>query len=377
MRDHGLCTTNRQRNAATKYTFLFLLALHCFALVGQERSFRTNANALIGTAVSEGHTVGIAAGFTVDGAIRWCAGAGHSDLANGVAFDSTTTTRIASITKVMTAIAIMQLVEQGRVDLDVPVQTYLPTYPKKKEGEITVRRLLQHTAGVGGYKNNKEQENTTHYATLADAVALFQDRDLLATPGEAFHYSTYGYVVLGLVIEQVSGMAYGDYLRTHIWDPAGMAHTGVEQAGQRMPNASLLYHRNAKDRITPEARTDLSDRVPGGGVYSTVGDLLRFGDAVLDERLIKRSTFRMMVEDPKLKTDGNGYGLGWYLYGENPMHGNVVGHNGTQTGASTFLMLLPERKTTVVVLSNTSGAMRSVTDITIKLFDEAGRARAE
>lgn len=368
---------NKPCSAALKNAFALGLALHGFALVGQDTSFRSNANTLIQAAVSEGQTVGIAAGFSMDGEIRWCAGAGHSDLANGLAFDTTTTTRIASITKAMTAVAIMQLVEQGRLDLDVPVQTYLPDFPKKKKGDITLRQLLRHTAGVGGYKNNREQENTTHYASLADAVALFKDRDLMAPPGEAFHYSTYGYVLLGHVIEKVSGMPYGDYLKTYIWDPAGMASTGIEPGGQRMRNGSQLYHKDAKERITPAERTNLSDRVPGGGVYSTAGDLLRFGDAVLDERLITGATFRMMLEDPKLKTGGNGYGLGWYLYGENPLHGNVVGHNGAQTGASTFLMLLPDRKTTVVVLSNTSGAMRTVTDITIKLFDVAASARDE
>ncbi len=81
-----------------------------------------------------------------------------------------------------------------------------------------------------------------------------------------------------------------------------------------------------------------------------------------------------MVENPNLKTQGNGYGLGWYLYGENPNYGNVYGHNGTQTGASTFLMLLPEQNTTIVVLSNTSGAIQTVTNITIKLFDISAEA---
>jgi CubicO group peptidase (beta-lactamase class C family) len=82
-----------------------------------------------------------------------------------------------------------------------------------------------------------------------------------------------------------------------------------------------------------------------------------------------------MISNPNLKAEGNGYGMGWYLYGENPNYGNVIGHNGSQTGASTFLMLLPEVKTTIIVLSNTSGAMQAISTITVKLFDIAHNAR--
>ncbi|MBK8503455.1 MAG: beta-lactamase family protein [Saprospiraceae bacterium] len=120
--------------------------------------------------------------------------------------------------------------------------------------------------------------------------------------------------------------------------------------------------------------TNLSDRIPGGGVYSSVSDVLKFGNAILANTLIKAETLQIMVELPDLQYDGNAYGFGWYLYGENPKYGNVFGHNGTQTGASTFLMLLPAEKTVIVVLSNTSGAMQEVTNIAISLFDIAAES---
>lgn len=210
---------------------------------------------------------------------------------------------------------------------------------------------------------------------MSAAVSIFKDRDLVATPGQTFHYTTYGYVVLGLIIEKVSGMSYESYLQSNIWDKVQMTNTGIEYFDKVISNKSMTYHKNSKGRISVAKQTNLSDRIPGGGVYSTVSDMLRFGDAILNFSLIKESTFKMMVENPNLKTQGNGYGLGWYLYGENPKYGNVYGHNGTQTGASTFLMLLPEQKTTIVVLSNTSGAIQTVSDITIKLFDIAAEAK--
>ena len=358
------------KNLIIVITFL----LSTVNLFGQEVTFQTKGNDLIKSAVEENQTIGIVAGFSINGEIKWQEGAGYSDLKNKTAFDTTTITRVASIAKPMTAIAIMQLHEQGKLKLDEPIQTYLPTFPKKKEGEITVRHLLQHSSGIDGYKNNKEQENKTNYATLSDAVSKFKDRNLVATPGESFYYTTYGYVVLGLIIEKVSGMSYESYLQTNIWDKVQMTNTGIEYFDKVIPDKSMIYHRDSKGRIKEAEQTNLSDRIPGGGIYSTVTDMLKFGDAILNNSLIKESTFRMMTEDPKLKIQGNGYGFGWYLYGENPNYGNVYGHNGTQTGASTFLMLLPEQKTTIVVLSNTSGAIQTVTTITIKLFDISAEA---
>lgn len=358
-----------------KIFLLIALLLQLSSAYAQVQPYEIKANDLIMGAVNDNQTVGIVAGFSVNRNILWQNGAGFSDLKNKVAMDTSTTTRIASIAKPMTAVAIMQLYEQGKLALDEPIQTYLPSFPRKKEGDISIRQLLQHSAGVDDYKNNKEQENKTNYPSLTDAVSLFKDRNLVATPGQAFNYTTYGYVVLGLIIEKVSGMSYESYMQVNIWDKAQMTNTGVEYFGQGVQNKSLIYHKNSRGRTSETDPTNLSDRIPGGGFYSTVSDMLRFGDAVLSNRLIKASTFEMMIENSNLKKEGNGYGMGWYLYGENPNYGDVYGHNGAQTGASTFLMLLPDLQTTIVVLANTSGAMQSVSNITIQLFDIANEAK--
>ncbi|MFD2200921.1 serine hydrolase domain-containing protein [Shivajiella indica] len=358
-----------------KKLIIIAILFQTINLFGQEKNFQTKANDLIQSAINDNQTIGIVAGFCINKEIKWQQGAGYCDLKNKIAFDTLTKTRIASISKPMTAIAILQLYEKGKLNLDEPIQTYLPAFPKKKEGDITIRQLLQHSSGIDGYKNNKEQENETNYANLEDAVSIFKDRILIATPGESFNYTTYGYVVLGLIIEKVSGMSYESYLQTNIWDKAKMTNTGIEYFNKEIPNKSMIYHKDSNGRIKEAKQTNLSDRIPGGGFYSTVTDMLKFGDAILNNTLLKESTFKMMTENPLLKTKGNGYGLGWYLYGENPKYGNVYGHNGTQTGASTFLMLLPKEKTTIVVMSNTSGAMQIVSDITIKLFDIAAEAK--
>lgn len=364
-------------NCKRVLVLLIMMFNGSFLLQAQEKSI-AQAQALLATAVSSEKSVGIAAGFTVDGATRWMGSAGASNLETGETFEPSTLTRIASITKPMTAIAVLQLFEKGEVELDKSIQTYLPGFPSKPEGDITVRHLLQHASGIPAYQSGKERENRIHYNNLQEAIEVFQDRSLLSVPGQAFNYSSYGYVVLGLLIEQVSGMSYESYLRKNIWEPAGMMQTSIEEAGQEYEHKSALYHLQGGKKIKPVKKpTDLSDRIPGGGVQSNVGDLLKFAQAIMEQKLLNSETMNMMWENSGLKQKGNGYGMGWYLYGENPKYGQVYGHTGTQIGSSTFLMLLPEEETAVVVLSNTSRAMQTVSNICIKLFDVAANSVKE
>ncbi len=360
-------------------SFVLAFALGRFPLVAQEIGFgeadyKTQAQAMVDAPFAAHAFAGAAAGFAIEGELVWQYAVGHSNASSNEGFLPNTRARIASIAKPMTAIAIMQLVERGSLDLDVPIQTYLSEFPVKKEGVITTRQLLQHTAGIGEYASAKERENQVHYPTLLDAMDIFKDRDLISVPGVAFNYSTYGYVVLGAIVEKVSGQPFALYMRSHIWDVAGMQDTGVEIGRE---GHAALYHRNGKGKMSDAKATDLSDRIPGGGFYSTLTDLLKFGNAVLDGSLISAESLAVMLKDPGIKTDGNGYGLGWYLFGENPKYGNVFGHNGSQTGASTFLMLLPEQYTVVAVVSNTSNALPAITEITVGLFDPAAIAKAQ
>lgn len=289
----------RRRNILFQILWLAML---CFA--GKSYGQHTGSQ-LLERITAEKKCVGIAAGYSILGETTWMDASGFQDKAAAIPFSSTTVTRIASIAKPMTAIAILQLYEQGKLDLDKPIQTYVPDFPVKKEGMITIRHLLQHSSGIGGYKNKKEQENIIEYATLQDVIRLFEDRDLVFSPGSAFFYTTYGYVVLGLVIENISGMSYASYMKKYVWDVAGMTDTQVEQFNHHIENQSKLYHRSSKGAVEQSSPTNLSDRIPGGGIVSTLGDMLKFGDAILNNTLIKPSSFDLMTEDPKLKTEGN------------------------------------------------------------------------
>ncbi len=356
--------------------FFFLSApASFFAQMASTIQYQQEAKQLLSDAIAHKACMGIAAGFAIADEVKWTGGNGFSDEDQRKPFLPSTLNRIASITKPMTAIAIMQLYEQHKLDLDATIQTYLPNFPASSRGNITVRHLLSHASGIGAYQSGKERENKKNYASLEQALDIFKDRELLARPGERFNYSTYGYVVLGCIIEKVSGMSYEAFLRENIWKKAGMEHTGVDYFGQHHEHKTQLYHKNKKGKIKCVKPTNLSDRVPGGGLYSTVDDLLKFGNAILNGSLLKKETLELMITDTGLKKEGNPYGLGWYLYGDNPTHGFIFGHTGGQTGTSAMFLLLPAQQTTIIVLSNTSGAMQTVSDIAVQLFDVAAKSK--
>ncbi len=330
-----------------------------------------SAEQLLKDAITDKKFMGVVAGISLNGQIEWMSENGYSDLDNQVKINHEMLLRTASMAKPMTAVAVMQLWEKGLIDLDQPIQQYLPDFPIKKEGSITVRHLLTHTSGIKGYKSAKETESKINYPTLADAINVFKERDLAGTPGKVYHYTSYGYVVLGRIIEQVSGLDFETYMRKNIWEKAGMMNTGVEKYGVDYPKLTRFFHRNKKGKIIQTQANNLSNRIPGGGFYSTVEDMLRFGNAVLNHTLIKESSLQMMMENPGVRKEGNPYGFGWFLYGDHPKYGPVIGHSGGQRGASTQLMLMPDQDIVIIVMANTSGAWEDVVKLSIKLFDIA------
>lgn len=344
----------------TKTTLFSLIYLLCTCSGHtQDSSKAREANELLTALITESGVTGAAAGYAVQGKTVWKNAAGYRCAENQALFTDSTRTRTASIAKTMTAVAIMQLVEQGRIDLDAPVQTYLPDFPKKKAGDITVRHLLAHTSGIGQYLSDKEAESQTEFPSLEAAMAVFKDRELLFQPGTAFYYTTYGYVVLGRIIEVVSGQNYEAYLQKNIWGPAGMNDTGVEKIQSEQTNRSCLYQKQ-KRKTKTATENNLSNRVPGGGLYTTLDDMIRFGNAIVENRLIKAETLEQMTQSQFDQKAGNPYGLGWFLYGPPPHESVVIGHSGEQTGAATQIMLIPKSKTVVVVLANTSGTWKDV-----------------
>lgn len=302
--------------------------------------------------VENKEVIGIAGGLVKNDTLVWTAS--HGMATPNAPYSTNTINRTASITKPMTAIAVMQLVEAGKVILDAPMATYVQEFNTAALNKITVRQVLEHSSGLPGYKNKKEAANKKQYNSLTEALHYILKKELLFAPGTDFNYTSYGYVSLGVLIERVSGLTYGDYLKQQLFNPVGMTQTSLEEYGQPLEGKANVYHQKKPGKIEEITDSNISDRLPGGGVQSTVNDLLKFGNAVLNNTLISKESLKELTTSSGLKKEGNAYGMGWYLYGPNPDFGNIFGHNGAQYGCSAFLFIFPESNMVTVAMTNTS-----------------------
>lgn len=302
---------------------------------------------------------GLSIAVAVGEEVLWQRGFGKSDLENDVPATAATAYRIASVTKPITAVAVMQLAEQGKLDLDAPIQKYAPTFPVKS-APVTTRQLLEHQAGIRNYRRN-EGERTTRYATLTEALSIFRDDPLESEPGTRYAYTTFGYVLLGVIVEGASGMSYPDYLREHIFQPAGMQHAEVDDLYALVPHRARGYHPRAYAVFNGEVRNaglmDSSYKVSAGGLVATAEDLARFAIAVQNGVLIKPETFALMSQDQKTRDGGTtGYGYGWYVDGRPAREPEgSVWHGGVQQGFTADLWILPEQRFSLAILTNLEG----------------------
>lgn len=322
----------------------------------------TKIEAAIASLRSRQHIPGLSIAVVVDNKIQFRAAYGTADLENSVVATPATVYRIASISKSLTAVAAMQLVEKGKLDLDAPVQKYVPSFPTKPF-LITTRQLLTHLSGIRHYKQG-EGEYTKHYQSLTDALTIFKDDPLEHEPGTRYTYSTFAYTLLGAVIEGASGMRYTEYLREHVFKPAGMLHTQADDVYVLIPNRARGYTPNVYAKFDGNVRNaalmDSSYKLPGGGWVSTAEDLARFAIALQNDLLVKRATFEQMTRSQKTR-DGRetGYGYGWYIdRREGRQADGSVWHGGVQAGFTGDLWLLPKKRFAVVLLANLEGGGR-------------------
>ena len=269
---------------------------------------------------------------------------------------------LGSISKPITATAAMLLWQQGKLDLDAPVQKYCPVFPPK-DTPITTRELLGHLGGIRHYKEGSpddfESTNTKHFANpIQGGLDFFKNDPLVAKPGTEFHYSTMGFTLVGCAIEGASSQHYVDYVREHVLLPAGMTHTVVDNRFGIIPFRTRFYAKDDSGAITNADFLDSSYKIPGGGWLSSADDVAQFEVAMLNDRVIARTT-RDLMWTPQKPSDGkeDPYALGW---GTGKGLGTFdVGHSGDQQGTSTFFMIVPEHRAGVVVLINLEGGNAS------------------
>ena len=297
---------------------------------------------------------GLTVGFVKDDYV-WVKGFGSADLENKTPAREDSSYRLASVQKSMTAAAILRLVEEGKIDLDAEIQTYVPYFPKKKF-PVTVRQLLYHLGGIPHYVNRDVEQHIKVHKTTRETIAIFENYDLVAEPGTKFSYSTYGYNLLGAAIEGASKQPYADYMREHVWQPLGMSDTRMDDPLDLIPNRVRGYQ-VLDGAVKNSEFIDVSSRFAGGGTRGTVPDLLKFMKGLNDGKLLSRESVALMYAQAKTR-DGQvsgfprtgGYAMGWNLVPQKS--GLVVINDGGQQETRTFILNFPEKRFAIAVAQN-------------------------
>lgn len=298
---------------------------------------------------------GLTGAIALDGRVIWERGYGLSDLENDVRARPDTAYRSASIGKCITATAAMLLVERGALDLDAPIQQYTDAFPAKP-WPITARHLLTHTSGIrhyGGPRNDEEQTSTVHYSSVADALAPFRDDALLFEPGTEWSYSTYGYDVLGCVLEGAAKLEFMELVRRLVFEPCGMVDSRADDPVEIVPRRAAGYAL-VDGRLRNATHVDMSNRLPAGGYLTTAPDLARFGAGFIGGVLVSPATRDAMLNAVRLRNgDSVNYGLGWALTEDDAggMDG-TASHGGSSPGASGILYIDPAHRLALAFLSN-------------------------
>ncbi len=356
------------RYRSLRIAFPVVLSLFLSCIVSAQTSVLTAAqlaefDAFVQQQMAADKVPGISVGFIKDGAM-WTKGYGFADIENRSPAKSESMYRMASVNKPMTALAVLQLAEKGKIDLDAEVQTYVPYFPKKKF-PVTVRQLLGHIGGISHYQDYDKEGHFKDRKNTRQAIAVFENFDLINEPGTRYSYSSYGYNLLGAVIEGASGMPYAKYMTDNIWKPLGMNTTTMDDPYVMIPNRVRGYE-NVDGQIRNSEFVDISSRFSAGGIRASVIDMLKFGSGFNNGIVLSPKSLALMYDSMTTKNgEITNYSAGWST---NPTNGRfVLSHSGGQQETSTFLFTFPSRKLTIAVAANLEGA--NTQPFIMKLFE--------
>ncbi len=316
---------------------------------------------------------GISIAVSVVGEIVWSEGFGFANVEGQVPVTPVTKFRIGSVSKPLTAVGSALLVEEGRLDLDAPIQQYVPDFPEKGKGTITTRLLGGHLAGVRHYSGEDEFLSSRRYASVREGLEIFKDDTLKTPPGTEFSYSSYGWNLISAVMERASGADFLPFMRERVFRPLGMRNTVADYTDSIIVGRTGYYQREDDGVIVNAPYVDNSYKWGGGGFLSTPEDLLKFANALMLDGFLKPETLKWLWTSQKdAGGEDTGYGFGFGV-------GSVSGvqratHGGGSVGGNSWLGLLPEEGIALAITSNISGAgWRNVPAQILSLFLEAER----
>jgi CubicO group peptidase (beta-lactamase class C family) len=318
---------------------------------------------IVRAGLAEQNLPGLSVAVGVDGDVVWAEGFGWGDLENRVPIAPDLKFRIGTASTALTSAAVGLLLEEGRLQLDEVIQTYVPDFPQK-QWPVTLRHLMGHLAGVRNDGGDEGPLLSMRCERPVDALPPFADRPLLFEPGTEYRFSSYGWILVSAAVEAAANEPFLTFMRKRIFEPLGMRDTMADSAAKPIPNRATPYF----PRFAADPRYGLHLMRPinyscyaGSSVFlSTPSDLVRFGMAINRGGLLQPATVQLLQTSQRLASEQEtGYGLGWdietvALAGRQT---RSVGHDGTSLGGTVAsLMTFPEQGIVVSVTSNLSYA---------------------
>lgn len=327
-----------------------VLAVRGVRAQDQEPQWAGAAAAALAAQIERDGIPGLSCAVAVGDRLPFRRGIGRADVENDVPASPQTVYRLASISKPVTAVLALQLAEAGTLDLDADVASLVADWPAKA-WPVSTRQLLGHLGGVRHYRG--EAESVQVYATQRAGLVRFAADPLAHEPGSKYLYSTYGFNLVGAVVEARAGVAFGELVRTRIAEPCGAPTLQADDSRRLIRGRAQGYVR--VDGVLRNSQPiDTSYKLAGGGLCSSAEDLARFAQALLAGRLLPPARMAAMwTEQTTRDGAGTGYGLGFAVAHKDGVQ--VVAHSGSQARVSTMLVLLPSAKVAVAVLCNLEG----------------------
>ncbi|WP_257454729.1 serine hydrolase domain-containing protein [Archangium lipolyticum] len=322
------------------------------------RELKESIDQLVEERMRHGRIPGLSLVVVRDGKPVYVRGYGSANLESGEPMTACTRVSVGSTTKSMTALALLQLVEQGKVDLEAPVTRYLPWFQTAdgRGSGILVKQLLSHTSGMPA---KSLLEGTTDDGALERRVRSFSQLSLAFPPGQGWMYSNTGYAVLGLIVQTVSGMPYEQYLANHVFQPLGMNHTTFGPPPEATGHLAQGYAWTRGNTRPVPMLLAREQHPAGASTYSSAHDVSRYLAAMLAKgrgvhgRVITPETLHQMWQPAAATSADAAYGWGWEL---GPMSGRqAVYHDGSVIGSGSMFMLFPEDNLAVATLANLNG----------------------
>ncbi|WP_165769894.1 serine hydrolase domain-containing protein [Flagellimonas pacifica] len=352
-KQHSKFLTLRLSKAQAFFYLLAFLAIAPHTFHAQQASSIIKANHFLKKTLLKNNLPSLSVAVSKEGQLVYASAQGFADLELNIPATTESVYRIGSISKSMTAVLTMTLVEKGKLKIDIPIQNYCGIFPDKNV-PINLKRLLTHQGGIRHYNFDKIEEeyySITRYSSSSDAISIFKNDSLITIPGTKHFYSSYGYTLIGCAIEHITNTSFEEALQKYVLDVAQMSQTQLDYYEKIIPNRAKTYDLEKDSGFKNTRQVDLSNKFPGGGILSTPTDLVKFGNALLNHTLLKNATLKKMWKEQKTSTgESTNYALGWRISNDK----KEIFHGGSSVGGKSFLLIIPKEQIVVAFTTNSS-----------------------